>query len=440
MSIGYVNALIDIWNNNDCAALIDWRIPFKIIIDLLQEADIHTCYIEKELFSKVEESISIDYSIDYIIYEKQNSSAEMLPKYIFDKYKVNYSKDEAVIIYSSGTTGKSKGIILSHFAITSNADAIINYMNLCCCDCMYITKALSHSSTLTGELLVSLRSKIQVIIAPTVVPPRYVLNRIKEFSVTLLCLNPTLLRFFLDEYQKKKYSLKSLKTIYCSGAILSNKLYEEAHSIFKDINIFNVYGLSEAGPRVTAQTEKCRLGNSVGKAIKGVTIAIVDENGVPVTNGRCGIIHVNTPSRYSGYVRGVEKHQSLYRSWLNTGDIGYIDENGELYVIDRIDDVININAHKIYPRDIEKVICECDMISDCVIYDSVDNRNEQVIVCLYVPKKKESIQQNILISHCQKYMSSYEIPRKWICVEAIPKNINGKISRKNLKTMYKLGD
>lgn len=88
------------------------------------------------------------------------------------------------------------------------------------------------------------------------------------------------------------------------------------------ISVFNVYGLSEASPRVTAQTPECCKSNSVGKPIGGIEVAIVDDNGTLVPNGKRGIIHVSTPSLFSGYVIGERKHPSLYRGWLNTGDIG----------------------------------------------------------------------------------------------------------------------
>ena len=210
-SVGYINTLIDIWNNGDCAVLLDWRIPFPTAIEMMIEADVHTCFIEKSLFTKVKNEIP-NY-IDFITYEKQNKSAELLPNCIYEKFQENYSRNEAVVIYSSGTTGKSKGIILSHFAINTNADAIIDYMKLETDDCIYIAKTLSHSSTLTGELLVGLKANICLIIAPTIVPPRYILNNINKYGATLICLNPTLLSMFAAEYKQSKYDLSSLKTI-----------------------------------------------------------------------------------------------------------------------------------------------------------------------------------------------------------------------------------
>ena len=102
-SIGYVNALIDIWNNGDCAVLLDWRIPFIIAIQMMRESNVRKCYIERPLLKKIEEKSFSD--IKFITFEKGNNSAELLPPRIYDKYNSNYSSDEAIVLYSSGTTG-----------------------------------------------------------------------------------------------------------------------------------------------------------------------------------------------------------------------------------------------------------------------------------------------------------------------------------------------
>lgn len=421
-SIGCVDTLVDIWNNGDCAVLLDWRIPFSTAIEMMIDADVHTCFLEKRLFNKIENQISD--SIDFITYEKQNSSATLLPSYIYEKFRENYSRNEAVIIYSSGTTGKSKGIILSHFAINTNADAIIDYMEPNAEDCIYIAKTLSHSSTLTGELLVALKTRTKAVIAPTIVPPRYVLNNINKFGVTIVCLNPTLLSMIADEYEKNEYDLSLLKTIYVSGSILNHKIYEKAHAVFSDIPIYNVYGLSEAGPRVTAQRADCSKSNSVGKTIKDVEIKLINEQGSIVSDGEYGVVHVKTPSVFDGYVIGHNKHDSLYEGWHNTGDVGYIDVNGELHIINRLDDVIIIDSHKVYPNEVEKQIVEQSDVKECAVAKVELNGNE-FIGCLYVSEKeidrdiKEKLKSKLL---------AYEIPRFFLKCDALPRTKNGKIS------------
>jgi len=362
--------------------------------------------------------------ISFVIYKVSDTCPRLLPNEILKKYHKSYSFNEAVIIYSSGTTGKSKGIILSHFAITTNADSIIDYMKPDLGDCIYTVRPLSHSSTITGELLVALISRCKYLLSPTVVPPRYILRNVDNFNVTILCLNPTMLSMLIDEYRRGKSSIIPLRTIYVSGSILNDSTYSKAHEIFNNLNIYNVYGLSEAAPRVTAQREDCCKSNSVGKPIKGISVVIVDESGHILKNGHEGIVHVNTPSKYIGYVYGEEKHRSLYKGWLNTGDIGYIDANEELHIISRIDDVIIIYGHKIYPNEVVSQILKFVNIDECVV-TSVSFGGEDVLCCLYSAPLRlcDDIKAKL-----GKVLMRYEIPRIFIRTNELPKTRTGKIS------------
>ena len=430
-SIGYISTLIDIWNNGDCAVLLDWRIPFATSLDMMIEAGVQACFMEQGLFDKID--VEIPNSINFITYGKQNNAAEQLPKFIYDKFQENYTHEEAVVIYSSGTTGKSKGIILSHFAINTNADAIIDYMNPTAEDCIYIAKTLSHSSTLTGELLVALKTKMGLVIAPTIVPPRYVLNNISKYNVTTICLNPTLLSMFSDECQRRKFDLSSLKTIYVSGSILSDKIYSKAHAAFLDISIYNVYGLSEAGPRVAAQRVDCCKNNSVGQPIQGVEVAIINEQGDSTATEEYGTIHVKTPSIFNGYVIGEQKHANQREGWHNTGDIGYIDSNGELHIVNRVDDVIIIDSHKVYPSEVEKQILEQNAVKECAVVKVECNGNE-FIGCLYVSREEqdEEIKEKL-----KTKLLTYEIPRFFIRCDELPRTKNGKVSMREVQTCLK---
>lgn len=426
-SIEYVSTLLDIWNSGDCAVLIDWRIPFQTAVEMMQEADVHTCYIENKLFEK--SIITIFENISFLPYERNNISAEYLPESMYEKFKPNYSKNEAIVFYSSGTTGKSKGVILSHCAINTNADSIIDYMELTENDCVYIAKTLSHSSTLTGELVVTLKTHAKLVLAPTVVPPRYILSNIAKFNVSIICLNPTLLSLFADEVKRVDYDISPLRTIYVSGSVLNDKTYEKSHDAFRDIVVYNVYGLSEAGPRVTAQRAECCSSNSVGKPIRGIEIAIVNENGAPLPDSAHGIIHVNTPSRFTGYISEQAKEPSLYKDWLNTGDIGYIDEIGELHIVGRIDDVIILNAHKIYPSEIEKTIFDSTEISECVVV-KVEYKANEFIGCLYTGNE---IPEQEIRDKLKSKLPTYEIPRRFIWCDSIPCTSNGKILKTDVK-------
>lgn len=168
----YVLSGVSFTLKGDCAVLLDWNIPFQTALDMMKDVDVHTCYIEKKYLNQTETILPSD--IEFFTYENSwKGIPKFLPNEIYRKFQNNDSRDEAVVIYSSGTTGTCKGIVLSHYAIHTNAETIMDYMKPTAKDCIYICKPLSHSSMLVGELLVALKSGMSLVIAPIIVPPRY---------------------------------------------------------------------------------------------------------------------------------------------------------------------------------------------------------------------------------------------------------------------------
>lgn len=426
-SITYIELLLDVWNSGDCAVLVDWRIPFPTALQMMIDANVEKCYIEENIFHQIKEFNSSH--IIFSVYKKCDCLTALLPPEIYTKYHENYSKEEAIVIYSSGTTGKAKGVILSHYAITTNADAIISYMNLNESDCMYMVKTISHLSSITGELLVSLKVKNQLLISPVIVPPRFILHNIQRYNVSKICLNPTLLELIVKEYQRRTYNISSLGDIFIQGAKTNDVLGKKARTIFNKCNIYFEYGLTEAGPRVASQKVNEVCNSSVGKPILGVKVVAISEQGSTAKANEKGIIHVKTPSVFSGYIQGSKRLPSLYNGWLNTGDIGFLDDVGDLHIVGRADDVLNICAHKIYPYDVEKQIQKFADVQECVV-TAVQFHNEEMLCCLYVSdveihKDIKKILGSVLIR--------YEIPKAFFRINAIPKKTSGKIAMKKVK-------
>ena len=430
-SVEYINALLDIWNNGDCAVLIDWRIPINTALQMMREARVEQCYIENKFYHNDFETTNVD----VVVYYRDDISIQYLPHEIREKFNNKYSNEEAVIIYSSGTTGKSKGVILTHKALALNADAIISYMKPAENDCIYITKTISHLSTITGEILVALKANIKLVVAPIIVPPRYTLLNVEKYAATILCINPTLLKLYAEEYRnnREKYNLSLLKKIYVNGAKADKVLIQNAHSIFKDQDIYYEYGLSEAGPRVASQAMGYCAFESVGKPIKGVQVKIIKENRKIADTNEPGIIHVLTPSKYKMYVSGEEKFSSLYDNWLNTGDVGFIDIAGDLHILSRIDSVIIKDAHKVYPFDIEEEIRKIKGITGCCVVH-IEYQDKIWIGCIYTGEKYEEKDIKKNLSNRLMY---YEIPDIYIHSEDIPITKTGKINISEVKdTIY----
>lgn len=421
-SVELVDIIVNVWNQQNSVVMLDWRMPVDKVKELMMECGSDNIYIDSDIINKYKELE--DYKMVVHQFSSIRNEDRYLTSEIYSKFTPNYSDEEAVVIFSSGTTGMAKGVCLSHFAINSNADAIIDYMNIQSDDVIYIVKSLTHSSTFIGELLVALKRGISAVIGLNIVPPRYTLRMLRQHEVTLFCTNPTLLRMYVREMEKYPAQFPRMRNIYVSGAILSDELYCEAKAAFRKINICNMYGLSEAGPRVTCQTGH-ESRNNVGKPIKDVQIGIANEQGYFVDNLEIGEVYVHSKSCFSGYITDQCKKEKTY--WLKTGDIGYLTENEELVILGRKDDVMNIDSHNVVPVTIENVVLMNECIDEC----SAVEVPKGIITCAISLKTDMNINEVLTDIHvlCKKNLAVYEIPRRIIVLDNIPKNVNGKVDK-----------
>lgn len=432
-SIKYVDILLNILLSGDTAVLMDWRIPLNVSLNILQEVGVHECFLESKKFK----TNCLGEKINLIMYENEQNAAKEIPLLMYEKYRIiskNLSNTDALVFFSSGTTGKAKGIRLSFSAINNNVDAIIEYMKPKKNDTILITKSMSHSSTLIGELFVGLKSSSKLIVAPTTIHPSIVLKNIMQYNVSIWCLNPTLLCVFSKLASRGTYNINSLKRIYISGSIASKQILLEANERFKNVLIINMYGLTEAGPRVTVQ-RSCAINKfgSVGSPVNGVKIKIIAEDRKELSSYLTGIVHVKSSSIMNGYLNG-KCRKSLYNDWLNTGDLGFIDDDGDLYIVGRVDNMILQGSHKVYPEEVEIKLKQHKLIDDCIVFGVKHDIYGERIICLYL--SGESIKNIELRRYCANLMAPYEIPSEFLKVKMLPYNSNGKLERYKAKKMY----
>lgn len=403
-SVEYIQRLLQIWNNNDSAVLLDPDMPFSVVSSILNESNVEKLLIEDTLLTR-SENLS---SFEIIPYQIKHQMPCTLPESVRELYEPRYDESEVVVIYSSGTTGRCKGVSLSHRAISNNADSIIDYMDPSDRDVLYLNKKLTHSSTLVGELLAALKSGSDILLSLLAVPPRVAFRNITDHNVSILCCNPSLLKMYSDEAERTGSFPESVRTVYTSGDMISAKEIEKARTVFK-CPVFNVYGQTECGPRITAQTIDFCHGNSVGKPIKNVEIKIADNNEIVV----------KTNSLFSGYTN----REIPVEEWHRTGDTGYIDENGELYITGRTDNMIIVDSHNIYPEAVEQLIIENTEVKDCVVFKEHDK-----LVCSYEADNELGTD---IIKTIRTKLLPYEVPRSFRRVNEIPMNKNGKKIRNN---------
>lgn len=422
-----VKALLELWLQNMSVAIIDWRIPVASGVNLLRSATITRCYIDERILDAY---CSADPNLDAIPL-KAETFCQKLGDEVYDLWNgINHeSEEEALVLFSSGTTGTSKGIRLSYRGLWANVNQIMSYIGGGEFHRLLISKTLAHSSTITGELLVGLQCGWEIYIAPTITTISKIYGMMEELSISLYCTNPTLLSLLLKHAQQKKRVNTKLRYLYVSGAVMPYVLYHESKSVFVEASVYNVYGLTEAGPRVSAQGINSRFQPySVGHTLPGVEVKILTES-----DGQ-GEILVYSPALALSYLNKNLEFSTQYPRYIHTHDYGYIDKNGELYVLGRVDDMIISGAHNVFPSTVEECLMKMRGVVNCLVFGIAHSVLGEAVACCI--ESTGSISSSDVMKHCQKYLAPYECPQKIYIVDHIPTTENGKKSRRLAKEMF----
>lgn len=359
--------------------------------------------------------------------------------------EVNCFKNEnAVIIYSGGTSGKQKGIVLTNKNINllsekyikengklKNGETnlsvmpIFNSFGLICA---------FHSIFLSG--------------ATSIIINNYSIKKFDKLIIkhkpNIIECTPGMLESVPNSKAFKKIDLSFIKCILCMGDTISDKLNRRLNDFLYNhnnlIKIRNCYGMSECGI-VTMDKEEDSVLGSVGVPLESVNIRIVDSK----TNKECktnveGEICVNTPYVMKEYLNNIDETSNVLKKdnnkiWFHTGDIGYLDENGYLFFKSRMNRIIISNGYKIYPNQIEKIILEHPYVESCAVVGLPHPYKKEVVKAYIVLKKGLFLNSEIkksIKAHCEKNISSYALPYAYGYRTELPKTIVGKISYREL--------
>jgi len=363
---------------------------------------------------------------------------------IYSENSCLFDSDVAFLLLTSGTTSHSKAVVLSHTGTILMVDAICDYMMPKLDDTFFVMKNVFHVSTLIGEILTALRVGCVLSLRRTSrLLPRKCIENMKKDKVSILFANPTLLRGLMHHYVVG-HNIESCRLIYTSGAPLSEKMHRSFQETFKPAKVYNVYGLTEAGPRVCAQRvyeEVCY--GSVGKPINNVDVCILckDETGKsfnPVLKPyEQGQLFVKSRSLMIGYFfKGKLEYCKTKEGYFETGDTAYFNEEGNYFIVGRSDDVIIKNSINIIPNNIDDCLYMLDDIKHCITFGAADSECNQKIVTVYSTKSGQEISRKTLNKHMVKYLKSFEFPNEFVFSKSIPLSDNGKIKRYDIIKSY----
>lgn len=344
--------------------------------------------------------------------------------------------DVAVILYTSGTTGMPKGVMLTHKNLYSNAMSGIQLLEE---DEKRTTTLgvlpLAHSYGFTIMNTMFLLGNTVVIFDRF--DAEEVFKTIEKFKVVSFSAVPAMIHAMLYHPNANQYDFSSLRYVLSGAAALPISLRHKFKEKF-GAEVKDAYGLSEASPGVATQRNNMPIKEgSVGVPMPGVKIKIVDDNDQELPVGEIGELIVQGDNVTPGYFKNEEAtKQALKNGWLHTGDMARVDEDGYLYIVDRKKDLIIRGGFNIYPRDLEELLLKHEAVLDAaVIGVPSEKMGEEVLACI-VKKPNSNVTENELINYCQQNFAKYKTPRQVVFVNQLPKNGVGKVIKRILREQY----
>lgn len=339
--------------------------------------------------------------------------------------------DVSLILFTSGTTSTPKAIMLTNDNICSNVQAISEYLGLNPNDRILLIKNLCHASSLIGELFVGIYNGCTIILETKLPVTSMILNLIEKKNITVFFAVPTILKGFITCNKIKAFNLDKLKIINFYGAPMSQEDIKRLCELLPNCNLIYSYGQTEASPRVTyiERNDLIKRPSSSGKTIADVTLKIVNELNQQLAPFEEGEIIVYGPNVMKGYYRNKEKSEkTIIDGWLHTGDIGYLDDDGFLYVKGRRDNLLISFGKNIYLEEIEKTIVSKQGISEALV---VGNKREDgtIELCAYVVLENRCITVSEIHKYCISHLENYKVPKKIVVVENLEKTNSGKLRR-----------
>ncbi len=325
-------------------------------------------------------------------------------------------KDVALIMCTSGTTGKPKGAIITEKNLITNLNDIEKYFQINQKDHILIARPLYHCAVLTGELLISLIKGLQISFFSAGFIPSRIIAAVRDKKITVLCGTPTLF-YHLSVLNLKSKDMVSLRVIAVSGECMTHKAAKTIRSTFRETKIYNVYGLTEASPRVSylPPEEFDRNPLSVGIPLSSLE-AKIEDNELLLRGGSIMKGYYNDPDATA---------KAICNGWLYTGDIAEYDEHGRVYIKCRRDNMIIRAGMNIYPQEIENALKQDERIIDVLAFGVKNNTVSEKIHINVVTL----LSRSEVFEVCRKYLSEYQLPDVIDIVEEIPKNASGKVIR-----------
>ncbi len=428
---------------------INYRLAVPEIADMLRDAQCRLLMIESTFFGLLDHP-SLDLWRSRSICIDSDGNGSGLPGYDALRNAADPvepfdpgEEDEALLLYTGGTTGSGKGVPLTHRNIVANAMQLALAMSLRPDDIYLHSSPMFHSTDLKA-------TSLSMIGAGHVYLPEFspinVLEAIARYGVTIASFAPTMLRRILDAPELGRYDLARLRLISYGSSPMPPELTRRVMQAFPSVDVHQCYGLTETSPIVALLDENdhrrglvsCeQLLRSAGRPLPGVDVRILDDAGRPVPPGASGEIVLRGPQVARGYHnRPRETEQAFCDGWFWTGDVGRMDAEGYLYVLDRKKEMVVTGGENVYTLEVEVALQQHPGISEAAVVGIPDVEFGERLLAVIVPVSGSQLTDAEVIAHCRPLIGGYKIPRRIVFVDSLPRSAVGKVLKQELRRIH----
>lgn len=429
-SVFFITVYLAIFKSGNVCVPLNPAIEPENLSTVLSTTESKLAFVSKRYLNRFENfSIkNIDNDDTNSIIKKSNSGNIKWDGESFDNSRL------AEIIFTSGSMGEQKGVMLSHKNIVANTDSIIEYLKLTSDDTIEVVMPFYYCYGLS-LLHTHLRVGGSVVLNNSFIFIGSVINDLNKYKCTGFAGVPSHFQILLRKTKDfKTTEFPSLKYVTQAGGKLHNAFIEEFITAFPKINFYVMYGQTEATARLSylpPNELKDNLG-SIGKGIPDVELRVVNEKGNSVKPGEDGEIIAKGSNIMTGYYKDEDTTKKTIRAgWLHTGDIATVDEGGYIYIQSRKKEIIKVRGIRISPKEIEEVIVAYPGVIDCTIISETDDiTGESLKAIVFInDADKGNFTEEVIKQHCAKNLASHKIPQHVVFETKLTFNAAGKKSK-----------
>ncbi len=342
--------------------------------------------------------------------------------------------DTAIILYTSGTTGKPKGAQLTHDNLLMNAIVGARIAGVVDSDVTLATLPFFHAFGASNVMNTGFYAGATLSLLPRFDPVR-ALQMIQRDGITIFAGVPTMYIAFLKAYDEGEWDISTIRLAISGGAALPEQVLREFEEKF-GAPILEGYGLSESSPSATFnRPDRPRKVGSIGMPVWGVELKVIDDTGKDLGNGEHGEICIRGHNVMKGYHNRPEATAETIDAdgWLHTGDIGYRDDDGYYFIVDRKKELVIRGGFNVYPREIEEVLYSHPAVAEAAVFGTPDPTMGEEVVAAVCLRPGASATPDELIAYTKERVAAYKYPRRIWVLDTLPKGPTGKILKLELK-------